>query len=805
MSYSITPGTTSVKEDSGSITFTVLRSTATGPATVYASTILNGGANTSDYVPLIDKPLYFATGVYSVKVTVSIISDTIIEPNQTFGLIIQQTPNPNATVFLARSFFTIVNDDSLAAPEITVTGSAQNIVDGDTTPSSTDGTNFGSITQGAAALVRTFTVKNDGGSTLTLGAPVLPAGFSLVSTNPLVTSLAPGASDTFQVQLNSATAGTKAGQISIATNDADESVFNFSVSGAVTSNAPEITVTGNTQNIVDGDTTPSSTDGTNFGSITQGAAALVRTFTVKNDGGSTLTLGAPVLPAGYSLVSTNQLVTSLAPGASDTFQVQLNSATAGTKSGQISIATNDADESVFNFSVSGAVTSSSSDIPASITTSAVLTVNGPAVASEIGNSLDTDWFKVFLTGGQICRFELEGTSTSKGTLTDPFMRVRDSSGTTVNASISPANYLGENDMGVGTNARLVIKPSVSGTYYVSVGPQDDGTGTYTLKATTFVPEQPTPVLTGQRLMDVARPHTNSVLLDSVDDYVLGSSVDYTSATQDGPWDCAEFVAWCIKQAYGKGIGIIGDASQPWTWSSSSEQFNLDLQARKGLTSINLDQAKGTVGALLIHNTEAIAPGHVGISDGAGRLFSAQSDKSGVQGFSFPGNDPTNLNFKGTYHGGLINDVAYNIAAYSKDASNTLVGGNAGDRLTGGLGKDTLTGNGGGDRFVFDTTPGPLNFDTIIDFTTGADKIWLDDDIFLALGVVGTTAGAPLPMDRLNLGAAAADSLDRIIYNQATGALFYDADGSGVGAALQIALIGVTDHPVLSIVDILVGS
>ena len=51
MSYSITPGTTSVKEDSGSITFTVLRSTATGPATVYASTILNGGANTSDYVP----------------------------------------------------------------------------------------------------------------------------------------------------------------------------------------------------------------------------------------------------------------------------------------------------------------------------------------------------------------------------------------------------------------------------------------------------------------------------------------------------------------------------------------------------------------------------------------------------------------------------------------------------------------------------------------------------------------------------------------------------------------------------------
>ncbi len=115
-----------------------------------------------------------------------------------------------------------------AAPaEVRVTRSGAAVSDGQSTA-----VDFGSVQQGAAGPLVTFTVFNDGGTTLTLGQPTLPAGYTL--TSGLSASLAPGTSDTFTVRLDTATVGTKGGTLSFATSDADENPFNFPLAGTVT-------------------------------------------------------------------------------------------------------------------------------------------------------------------------------------------------------------------------------------------------------------------------------------------------------------------------------------------------------------------------------------------------------------------------------------------------------------------------------------------------------------------------------------------------------------------------------------------
>jgi len=52
-----------------------------------------------------------------------------------------------------------------------------------------------------------------------------------------------------------------------------------------------------------------------------------------------------------------------------------------------------------------------------------------------------------------------------------------------------------------------------------------------------------------------------------------------------------------------------------------------------------------------------------------------------------------------------------------------------------------------------------------------------------------------------IGSAAADADDRIVYNQATGQIFFDADGNGAGA--QVLFATVNAGTVLSASDFVV--
>lgn len=120
--------------------------------------------------------------------------------------------------------------------------------------------------------------------------------------------------------------------------------------------------------------------------------------------------------------------------------------------------------------------------------------------------------------------------------------------------------------------------------------------------------------------------------------------------------------------------------------------------------------------------------------------------------------------------------------------NTITGAAGNDILNGGLGNDSLTGGTGQDSFLFNTTlNSSTNKDTITDFVVVDDSIRLENAIFTKLTATGT-----LSADFFKSGVGtAADANDFILYNTTTGALLYDADGSGGGTAVQFATLATT--------------
>ena len=82
-----------------------------------------------------------------------------------------------------------------------------------------------------------------------------------------------------------------------------------------------------------------------------------------------------------------------------------------------------------------------------------------------------------LEAGRTYRFDLEGSPTDAGTLSDPYLRsIHDAAGNLIAGTM-------DNNRGEGRNARKTFTATENGTYCVSAGAWSDRTGTYTLKVT----------------------------------------------------------------------------------------------------------------------------------------------------------------------------------------------------------------------------------------------------------------------------------------------------------------------------------
>jgi Ca2+-binding RTX toxin-like protein len=155
-------------------------------------------------------------------------------------------------------------------------------------------------------------------------------------------------------------------------------------------------------------------------------------------------------------------------------------------------------------------------------------------------------------------------------------------------------------------------------------------------------------------------------------------------------------------------------------------------------------------------------------------------------------EPTGQTFVGgsannTIYGTVGNDRAYGYAGNDliKGAagSDLLDGGTGDDRIYGELGNDILTGGAGKDTFFFNTALGSSNIDRITDFNVADDTIRLENAVMTKLVSTGM-----LSASKFRVGAKALDSDDHIVYDSQTGALSYDADGSGTRVAVQFATL-----------------
>ncbi|SDJ05559.1 hypothetical protein [Salipiger marinus] len=95
--------------------------------------------------------------------------------------------------------------------------------------------------------------------------------------------------------------------------------------------------------------------------------------------------------------------------------------------------------------------------------------------------------------------------------------------------------------------------------------------------------------------------------------------------------------------------------------------------------------------------------------------------------------------------------------------------------------------------MFNLVPGDGTLDHITDFISGTDRIELHARAFAGLEVGPLAAGA------LQFGTVAQGAEDRLIYDRASGSLYFDADGTGSADAVLFAMLD--SRPLITAADV----
>lgn len=127
---------------------------------------------------------------------------------------------------------------------------------------------------------------------------------------------------------------------------------------------------------------------------------------------------------------------------------------------------------------------------------------------------------------------------------------------------------------------------------------------------------------------------------------------------------------------------------------------------------------------------------------------------------------------------------YGIDLTGNKYSQSLTGNAGNNILNSREGADTMTGGSGDDVFVFNTTASNSTADLITDFNVADDVIHIENAVFSGInaGALSSAAFAS------NTTGNAGDTSDRIIYDNDSGELFYDKDGTGASVKIKFAQV-----------------
>jgi serralysin len=599
-------------------------------------------------------------------------------------------------------------------------------------------------------------------------------------------------------------------------------------------------------------------------SIAEGnSGSTVFTFNVSLNGSSatTQTVGWAVTGSGASAASANDFVatsgtvTFQAGETTKTIQVLVSGdmtveqdegftvALSNPSSGLV-LGTSTAAGSILNDDVA----SNSDDYPLATNTSGVVTVNGSASVGAIETMYDGDLFKVNLAAGTTYVFDLNRTG---GSL-DPYLEL-------YNTSLLGVAFNDDANLAT-TDSQIVYTATTTGTYYLAAWDYFAATGTYSIRATTFAGLTITgddsantlngtigddqiyglggnDTLNGGAGNDFLDGGTGADKLvggNGDDIYVVDNISD--TATESAVTGGIDLVRASVNFTLGNNVekleltgtvGLIGTGNTLANVITGNSGNNV-LNGKAGIDNLNgkegsdiyliavatdhqaaeiADNGSSGIDEIRFAATSAstlnLYAGDVGVERvviGTGTGLTATT--TGTAALNVNASALTNaLTIIGNSGANVLTGTSYNDMIEGRYGIDKLIGGNGDDLLVGGAGNDILTGGAGSDIFWFDTVANAsTNKDTITDFVSGIDQLQFSLSRLIALGAVGQFA-----VDDVRFWASAAgtahDADDRLIYNTTTGALIYDSNGSVTGGAIQVEILGVTVHPVLTAADI----